>query len=137
MAKSENAVASLAQLEASKLGVLTQRNNVGACVDATGRMIRYGLMNESVAVNRKFKSSDIIGCIPVQIQPHHVGQVLGVYAAFETKHEGWKFSEKDERAQAQLNYIKLVRQYGGTAAFITDPVQIHMAVYDLFTRGMK
>lgn len=135
--KSEAAVASLAQLEASKLGVLTQRNNVGACVDETGRMIRYGLMNESVQVNRQFKSSDIIACVPVIVQPHHVGQTFGVFAAFETKREGWKFSRNDDRAVAQLNYMNLIRQYGGTGAFITDPVQIHAAVYELFTRGMK
>lgn len=108
---------------ASAMG-LPMRNNVGACEDTTGRIIRYGLMNTSSQENKRFKSSDIVGPVPITIQPHHVGRVMGVFANFETKRSDWRLQPSDERAQAQLRYIELMRSVGCIAGFVTDPAQV-------------
>lgn len=115
----ENSVAQRMQLEAAQLDILTMRNNVGACQDATGRFIRYGLMNESAKQNAAVKSSDYIGITPVFITPQMVGWRLGVFTALETKASGWKFSQSDERAVAQDAFHRIVRGYGGFAGFVT------------------
>lgn len=108
---------------ADAMGV-PMRNNVGACEDTTGRLVRYGLLNTSAQENRRFKSSDIVGPVPITIQPHHVGKVLGVFANFETKRSDWRFRPSDERAAAQLRYIELMRSVGCIAGFVTDPAQV-------------
>jgi hypothetical protein len=93
------------------------RNNVGACEDKDGRMIRYGLCNDSKQLNDRIKSSDLIGITSVVIQPHHVGKRLGVFTAVECKAEGWRLTPGDKRGQAQLRYINIVREAGGFAGF--------------------
>ncbi len=120
----ESAVQSHTRLELARAGAIIQRNNVGACEDKTGRIIRYGLMNDSVQLNRQFKSSDLINIIPVLIGPQHIGRTLGVYAALECKQSGWHLTPGDQRGQAQLRYLELVRSVGGIGAFITDPTQV-------------
>lgn len=87
-----------------------------------GRMIRYGLANESERMNRSFKSSDLIGITPTIILPEHVGMIVGVFTAIESKREGWRFSESDERAAAQQRFIQFVRNAGGLAGFCNDPM---------------
>ena len=77
-------------------------------------------MNESKKVNKEIKSSDLIGITPVKITAEMVGQTVGVYTALECKESGWKMKPSDERAQAQLKYINLVRSYGGIAGFCPD-----------------
>ena len=77
----ESAVQSHTRLELARSGALVWRNNVGACEDQSGRIIRYGLCNESSQMNRSLASSDLIGIVPVVIQPHHVGRTLGVFTA--------------------------------------------------------
>lgn len=94
------------------------RNNNGACEDATGRVIRYGLGNVSKEQNEKIKSSDFIGITPVLITPDMVGSVVGVFTAFEMKASDWKFSVKDKRAVAQLKFIDIVKEVGGFAGFV-------------------
>lgn len=121
---SEAAIQSLSIYESSNLGLLPMRNNVGACVDETGRVIRYGLMNESKKVNDEFKSSDIIAITPILIEPRHVGRIMGIFTALETKESGWKMKPSDERAKAQLRFHNLVRTYGGIADFVKDPATI-------------
>lgn len=120
--------ARLALIEAGGFGM---RNNVGACQDETGRHIRFGLMNESKAVNEQYKSSDLIDCIPVLIKPHHVGRVFGLFFAGETKRSDWKLQPGDKRAQAQLRFINLIRKNGGAADFIrsADDVRNLLEVY--------
>lgn len=101
------------------------RNNSGAFKDETGRVIRFGLGNESKKLNEKFKSSDVIGITPVLITPEMVGQVLGVFTALECKPEGWKQVPSDKRAIAQANFHDIVRKHGGFAGFVSDPNQIY------------
>lgn len=120
----ESAVQSHTRLALARAGAIVQRNNVGACEDKTGRIIRYGLMNDSQELNRQFKSSDLINVVPVLIGPQHVGRTLGVYTALECKHSDWHLTPGDERGQAQLRYLELVRSVGGIGSFITDPAQV-------------
>jgi hypothetical protein len=124
----EAAVQSHVRLEAANQGLQLWRNNVGAAEDATGRLIRYGLGNDSAQLNRAIKSSDLIGITPIKIEPHHVGQMFGVFTAFEIKASDWFYRETDERAVAQMKFIQIVRNAGGIGWFINDPAQIVDAI---------
>jgi hypothetical protein len=107
------------------------RNNSGAYMDDHGRMVRYGLANESAQENRVIKSSDLIGITPVLIQPHMVGYHLGVFTAYEVKPSGWKLRPSDKRGLAQQNFHDIVRASCGFAGFVTDPSDI----YGIIGRG--
>ena len=120
----ESAIQSHTRLELARAGAIVQRNNVGACEDVTGRIIRYGLMNDSKQLNERFKSSDLICVVPVTITPEMVGRTIGVYTAIECKQSGWHLTPGDKRAQAQLRYIDAVRSVGGIGGFVTDPSQV-------------
>lgn len=122
----ENPVAQRVQLEWANLGGLPMRNNVGACEDATGRFIRYGLMNESAKMNAQIKSSDYIGITPTLITPQMVGYYLGVFTAIETKASDWKFSQADQRAVAQARFHDIVRAHCGFAGFATGPDDVRL-----------
>ena len=96
---------------------LLMRNNVGVLKDSRGIPVRFGLANDSTKLNKEFKSSDLIGITPMVIGPQHVGETVGVFTAIETKKEDWRFSENDDRARAQLKFIRWVRGNGGIAGF--------------------
>ena len=98
-------------------GMTPMRNNVGACQDATGRLIRYGLMNDSHDLNERFKSSDLIVPRPMLVTQEWVGHTVGVFAAIECKESGWKLRPGNARGQAQQRFIDLVRAAGGFAGF--------------------
>lgn len=112
------------------------RNNVGACEDATGRMVRYGLGNDSAQLNRVVKSSDLIGITPTLITPEMVGYSLGVFTAYEIKAPGWRMPtpmpgrelkdqpDATQRALAQQRFHDIVRAACGFAGFVTDPGDI-------------
>lgn len=93
------------------------RNNVGAAQDATGRVIRYGLMNDSKALNENFKSSDLVGIRPVMVTPEMVGSVLGVFFAIECKAGSWQTKINDPHTMAQQRFIQLVSNAGGLSGF--------------------
>ena len=114
---SEAAVQQHIQTQIALTGVELWRQNVGACTDANGRVIRYGLMNESHALNQRFKSSDLVGIRPILITADMVGQVVGVFAAIECKASNWTYRPNDEHTQAQQRFIDLVRAAGGFAGF--------------------
>ena len=46
------------------------RNNSGAFKDQTGRMVRFGLGNDSAKINKHMKSSDLIGFQTITITPN-------------------------------------------------------------------
>ena len=113
---SEAAIQTHIRLEASRKGSLLMRNNVGVLMNNDGVPVRYGLANDSKAVNKRMKSSDLIGLQPVHIQPFHVGQVIGQFVARECKHGSWRYRATEEE-QAQLKFLELVMSMGGDAAF--------------------
>ena len=114
-AQAQNAV----RLAASQAGARLWRNNLGAGKSDNGSFVRWGLANDTAALNDHIKSGDLIGIRPVLITPAHVGQVLGVFVSREVKRPGWRFRPNDKREAAQQRWIELVRSLGGDAAFTT------------------
>ena len=115
---SEARVLSVVRLEESRKGARLFRNNVGACYDQHGNFIRYGLANDSTALNKRIKSSDLIGIRPVLIEPGHVGSMMGQFVARECKRQGWRYTGTP-REQAQARFLTLIESLGGDAQFTT------------------
>ena len=111
--------------KASLLGARLWRNNVGAAVDHNGRPVRYGLANDSKAVNTRIKSSDLIGIRSVLIGPEHVGTSIGQFVAIEVKKPGWKYTG-NSREEAQFRFLTLVGTLGGYAIFASDPGEVDL-----------
>lgn len=120
-ATGEAAVQQTVRLTAARNGSRMWRNNVGLAYDDRGVPLRFGLANDSVAVNKVFKSSDLIGITPVVCK---CGHRYGVFTAYECKHGGWKYRPSDKRATAQLAFINFVISMGGIAKFVTGPEDI-------------
>lgn len=114
---SEAHVDSLISLEASEKDILWMRNNVGACQDKTGRVIRYGLLNESKQMNEQTKSPDRVGIRRVVVTPDMVGGVIGQFVAREIKHATWTGRTLSPHEQAQLRCLQLFTLYGADASF--------------------
>jgi hypothetical protein len=108
------------RLAAAAHGHTLWRNNNGACLDKTGRMIRYGLGNDSKKLNEAWKSSDLIGITRFTIGPEHVGTTVGIFTAVEVKAPDWHMTPGDKRARAQLAFIDTVRKAGGIGLFATS-----------------
>jgi hypothetical protein len=115
--ESEAAIQKRVQLTATRAGWRLWRNNVGALKDSRGVPVRYGLANDSAALNKVVKSSDLVGIKPVLITPDMVGHTLGQFVAREVKAGGWKYSGSSHE-RAQLKFIELVVGLGGDACFI-------------------
>lgn len=120
---SESAVSSRVRLEAAKKHWLLWRNNVGALPNQAGRLIRYGLCNDSKELNKRIKSSDLIGMRPVAIKEYHIGTVMAQFVAIETKKEGWCYSAS-EREKAQKKFHDLCTAAGAYARFTTGELPI-------------
>lgn len=137
--KSEDVVQAEIRAEAGKRGIHLWRNNSGAMSDATGRVVRFGLGNDSAQLNRRIKSSDLIGVFESgYITPAIHSDKAGRFLAIECKEEGWRFPEswrhyqpddadlpvlKSEAAQrvlAQWRFLTLVHNAGGLAGFATS-----------------
>jgi len=112
------------RLEAARFGLQLWRNNSGAFTDERGRLVRFGLGNDSAALSAQIKSSDLIGITPVTVTQAHVGRILGVFTALECKRPGWHLTPGDERAIAQGRFHGIVRDAGGFAGFVCDPADI-------------
>ena len=104
---SEAAIQTQLRVAASRAGWRLWRNNVGAGTLENGSHVRWGLANDSPAMNRAIKSSDLIGIKPG-----------GQFVCREMKRPGWKYTGTD-REVAQLAFITLVNAMGGDAAFST------------------
>ena len=122
--KTENTVQDGCRLLIQKTGGILMRNNSGAMKLPDGRFLRWGLGNDSIALNKKRKSPDLIGPTPMLIKPHHVGRTIGVFTAIETKPSGWVFRDSCEHSVAQLNCLQLFADRGAIAAFINDEDQL-------------
>lgn len=110
---SEAKVQSEARLAAAGAGLVLWRNNVGALMDARGVPVRYGLANDSAALNARVKSADLIG----------IRRVTGQFVSRECKREGWAWSGTP-REEAQLRWALIVQEAGGDARFITSGAQV-------------
>lgn len=128
--QSEAAVQAQIILEAPKHGASLWRNNNGACVDDTGRQIRYGLGNVSKKLNKVWKSSDLIGITPRMVMPQHIGQVWGLFTAVEVKEPGWHLTPGDARAVAQMAFGNNVRKLGGLFTFAPSVINYTKIITD-------
>lgn len=115
----ENAVLAQMRLDISRRGWLVWRNNLGGGVLQNGQYVRWGLANDTKAVNKSVKSGDLIGIRPVVITQEMVGSVIGQFASWEAKRPGWRFNPNDEREAAQMRWAEIVLLAGGHAV-ITD-----------------
>lgn len=115
-ATSEAGVSQRTRLHFAGEGGILWRNNVGAFKDDHGNFIRFGLANESSQMNKKIKSSDLIGISPLQITQHHIGQTIGQFVAIETKAPNWAY-RGTEREAAQMKFLQLVIAKGGIGYF--------------------
>jgi len=114
--KLESDIQNEIRVNASRLGGVLWRNNVGAYKTPTG-YIRYGLCNDSPELNKHIKSADLIGIRPLLILPEHVGTVVGQFWSVECKSQTWKFNVNNPAQCAQLEWLKLVLAKGGCAEF--------------------
>lgn len=109
--RSEAAVQADIRLAASQRGDLVLwRNNSGALTDDSGRLIRFGLGNDSAQANKRLKSADLIGI--------HRGS--GRFVSIEVKRPGWKHSDASERDRAQAAWAATVAAMGGVALRVTS-----------------
>ena len=115
----EASVQARVRLAAARAGDALWRNNVGAGYLSGGAFVRFGLANDSAAVNANLKSADLIGIRPVLVTPEHVGTIIGRFVSRECKTAGWRFHPNDEREAAQQRWADLVNRLGGDAAFST------------------
>ena len=120
-ASSEARVQSAVRLEAARCGVRLYRNNVGVLKDDRGVPLRFGLANDSKAMNTVVKSSDLIGWRPVLITPDMVGEKIAKFVSVECKAESWKWKATDHE-KAQAAWHALVNRDGGEGYFSTGQV---------------
>lgn len=116
--KSEAGVQNAVRMEASREGLRLFRNNVGALPAEHGRIVRFGLGNDSPAINAVLKSADLIGIRPLLIEPKHVGTRVGQFVSREIKSTDWRYTGSG-RETAQLAWANLVNSLGGDATFAT------------------
>lgn len=129
---SETVVQQRTRLAFASIGPMW-RNNSGAYQDDTGRWVRYGLGNDSAALNAAVKSSDLIGITPVTAWLHSANAwvTLGVFTALEVKPSGWVLKPSDDRAIAQEKFHGIVREVGGFAGFVNDEKSIQSIIRQL------
>lgn len=136
--KSEAWAQQQVRMKIARLGGCGWRNNVGAskakevhvCPKCSFKFevkkppIRWGLCNDSTQLNEKYKSGDVIACIPEIITPAHVGHKFGRFWSFEIKKPGWQFNPNDPHEVAQASWGGLVQSLGGGATFSTGEVPL-------------
>lgn len=120
---SETRVQGLVRLAAHRHDEILWRNNVGVLDDKRGVPVRFGLCNDSAAVNKRIKSADLIGSRRRRITAADVGAIIGQFTSRECKREGWVWCG-DDHEQAQLRWALIVQAWGGDARFVTDPEQL-------------
>ena len=113
--KSEASVQQKTRVLAFSMGNSLWRNNNGGATTDDGRVIRFGVGNDSSKINKKWKSGDLIGI--TRVMSTQIGQVFGVYTNIEMKRPGWRQVPSDARAKAQAACMNNVRALGGLAGF--------------------
>lgn len=126
--KSESAVQADVRLATARAGDWLLRNNVGVLKDARGRPVRYGLANDSEALNAKCKSADLIGIEQYVIRPEDVGKTVGIFRSIEVKPEDFHPSHLSgddwARYQAQVVWRDKVNSLGGHAQIVSNVNQL-------------
>ena len=107
------------RLAAAEDGVQLLRQNSGALFDKQGRMVRFGLANESPAMNKTYKSGDLVGITPIVVTQDMVGMTLGIFTSVECKRTGWTY-KGDAHEIAQSRWAYWVKQHGGLAGFASS-----------------
>lgn len=116
--KGESFVQSAIRLAAPTHGYTFFRNNVGALKDERGVLLRYGLANDTAALNKVVKSHDLIGWKSFIVTQDWVGQRIAQFATRECKKPEWKgYNPADERERGQQRFAELVIAAGGEAKF--------------------
>jgi hypothetical protein len=109
------------QLQATKLGAVTFRNNVGqGWVGQSSRKGDFTIIRNARPLHAGLceGSSDLIGWTPVTVTPDMVGKTIAVFTAIEVK------SIKGRATAEQLNFISRVRQAGGLAGVAWSPENV-------------
>lgn len=127
--RSESNVQSRVRLAAPGAGMRLWRNNVGVLTDERGVPVRYGLANDTKALNERLKSHDLIGWRRVVISPAMVGSLIAQFVSLECKHESWQPARPTNAGayaheQAQERWAALVVADGGYSRFVTGPEQL-------------
>lgn len=133
--RSEADVQNAAREHIQAVGGRLWRNNVGAFKNDKGRVVRYGLLNDSSALNSQVKSSDLIGITPRRITPLMIGSTVGVFTAVECKRPQWRFTGTGREA-AQSRFLHFVQSLGGVAYF-TNGSEYFMPNRDPFDSGVE
>lgn len=120
-ALSEAGVQSRVRLAAASQGVLAWRNNVGAGKLENGSFLRWGLANDSAALNDVCKSADLIGIKRRLITTSDVGTVIGQFWSRESKRSDWVAPINDPAHRAQLAWAAMINSRGGDAKIVTSP----------------
>lgn len=121
--QSESAAQALIRISAPSKGVISWRNNVGALQDKRGIPVRFGLANDTAALNKRIKSADLIGGRRLLIEPKHLGSIILQFWSREVKKPGWTYCG-DDHEKAQLAWAQLVVANGGDAGFATGPEDV-------------
>lgn len=112
-------VQGLIRLRAPKMGWMLWRNNVGALLDKRGIPVRYGLANDSKAMNERIKSADLVGIRPRVVTQEDVGGTIGQFVSIEVKRPDWKWSGSPHE-MAQLRWATIVTSLGGYANIVNN-----------------
>lgn len=105
-------------LKAFQMGFSLYRNNRGVSREKH-RHVRYGVGNDSVKINKVWKSSDLIGVGPQ-------GRALWV----EMKRPSWKW-KGTEHEIAQANAINDINAQGGIAFFCVSADEFETIIKSL------
>lgn len=116
---SESRVQSEVRLAAAAAGMTLWRNNVGVLKNPNGVPVRFGLANDSPALNKRLKSGDLIGWKALEITRAHVGAKVAQFVSLEVKSAGWTYSGTD-REQAQGRWAALVSASGGVGRMVNS-----------------
>jgi hypothetical protein len=122
--KGETFVQSQVRLAAPAHGVMLYRNNVGAIKDERGVPVRYGLANDTAALNKVVKSADLIGWRTVDVRDLETGAPIQIaqFVSVECKKPEWPgYNPSDEHERAQQRWLEMVVGAGGFAVFANGP----------------
>lgn len=127
--RSESNVQSRVRLAAPAAGMRLWRNNVGVLTDERGVPVRYGLANDTKALNDRLKSHDLVGWRRLVVSPDMIGGTIAQFVSIECKHEGWQPARPTNvrdyaHEQAQARWAALVIADGGYSRFVTAPEQL-------------